>query len=73
MTQYEYECLQTKTGQCGGCNIVLIALERAGMTYDRDQLKEVATRTAENWCPTGASLDPLVEALKIHRPSQSIW
>lgn len=73
MAQYEYECLQEQLGQCGGCNIVLIAREKAGAIRDRGQLEEVAKRTAKNWCPIGASLGPFVEALKTHRPSQSIW
>jgi len=68
------ECLRDKTGSCGSCNIVVIALRRAPGLHDRDGLRQIAKETARDCCPNGIqTTEPLLDALKIVRPTQSIW
>jgi hypothetical protein len=73
MPQSELGCIQTKIGECAGCNIVSLALSRAGAARDYEQLTIVAEETARDWCPQGTMVAPLVRALRRQRPSQSIW
>ena len=73
MPQCETSCVQTKIGECAGCNIVLIALNKIGPIHDLDQLRIVAENTALDWCPQGTMLTPLIGALRRERPSQTIW
>ena len=66
------ECLQVKTGHCGGCQILNLAKDRVhrhGVQTDLDQIKSGAQKVELRYCPEPGRMQiNLLKPLK-----RSIW